>query len=84
MTNVKVTTTIEVELDPKLVAAWFWGLDDETQAQFFIELQAISAADAPNPSMQWLYMIGHLNTCSCSNSATRDMIKEWAEYIKDP
>jgi hypothetical protein len=70
---------------PQLPAhKWFWGLSDEDQAQFLIEIERISRADVgSSANTQWYYMIGHLKTCECSNENARQMVKDWAGFLKD-
>lgn len=88
--NIKSEQVVEVELDAKSAAAWFWSVSDEDQADFFVEVERISRehcerlGGGATPYGQWLYMIGHLNTCKCSNPETREMIREWGEMIKEP
>lgn len=83
MTRTSITVTTEVELDVLTAAKWFWGLSDEDQAQFLIEVERVSRDDVGNASSQWSYMIGHLKTCTCSNDQTREMVRDWAGYLTD-
>jgi hypothetical protein len=83
MTLTTVTLTTEIELDVSVAAKWFCGLDDEQQAQFLIEVEKVSRESmAGKAGVQWLYMMGHLIDCKCSNDQTRDMIREWASYLE--
>ena len=83
MTTISVTVTTEIPLDVETAAKWFWGLSDEDQAQFLIEVDRISRADVGyGASTQWSYMIGHLQTCECSNDDARQMVRDWASYLE--
>lgn len=87
--TIKSEQVVEVELDAEAAAQWFWAASDEAQADFFVAVERISREDCARlgknfgPSMQWLYMIGHLNTCQCSNPETREMIRQWASMIEE-
>lgn len=84
MTRTAITVTTEIELDTVTAAKWFWGLSDEDQAQFLIEIEKISReTTGGRAGMQWCYMMGHLQTCECSNQQTRDMVEEWASYLRE-
>jgi len=75
--KVKIVRTDEVEIDLVTCAKWFAGLDDEKQAQFFIEV-AKEAMTWPSGSVslwqQFERMGDHLRTCYCSNDLARDVI----------
>lgn len=81
MTRTSITITTEVDLDVQTAAKWFWGLSDEDQAQFLIEVERVSREDVGNASSQWCYMIGHLKTCECSNEPARQMVRDWADFL---
>lgn len=76
--KVEITKTIEIEIDIALMAEWFAGLDDERQADFFIEVSRIAKAWPGYQGNQW-YLVGrHLKTCECSTFEARDMIEHIA------
>ena len=79
--RVQVQYTTEIELDVETAAKWFTGLSDEQQADFFIGVQRESLKWDGRPETQWYYMSRHLAECGCSNAATRDMIRYWAETV---
>jgi hypothetical protein len=69
---------VEVPVDPKGLAEMFCGMDDEKQAQFFIEAAAIASKWEHGSGMQW-YLVGrHLKNCGCSTIEARDMVQEIA------
>lgn len=86
MTRTILTVTKEVDLDVRTAAMWFWGLSDEDQAQFLIEVEKISREDLRGSSAdtQWYYMCGHLKSCECSNDETREMVRSWGAYVTEP
>lgn len=87
--TIKSEQVVEVELDAEAAAQWFWSVSDEVQADFFVAVERISReacarrSDGATAHMQWVYMVGHLNTCKCSNPETREMIRDWGEMIRD-
>jgi len=79
---VKLTIEIDRKFTPREIAAAFCDLDDEGQAQFFIECASIASEwNIPGrlgADWQW-YVVGrHLATCECSNDDARDMVREIA------
>ena len=48
------------------VAAWFCGLDDELQADFFVQVARLAEHWPERQRQQWLQVGGHLATCECS------------------
>jgi hypothetical protein len=77
--------TVERRLTPVEIAEAFCELDDEQQAQFFIEAARIAEGWPANPRvMQW-YSIGrHLATCSCSTWEAREMVRVIGEAATSP
>ncbi len=70
----------EVVLTPLTLAEAFCGMNDEDQAQFFIECTAIMGRwGSAARSNQAYYIGGHLRTCTCSNDDTRNLVKEIAD-----
>ena len=74
--------------DPRELAASFCGLDDEQQAQFFIECAAIMATwrgGLFEGRMAGEYQMGlvgkHLRTCTCSNDDARELVRALAEGL---
>jgi len=83
--TIKSEQIVEVDLNAEAAAEWFWSVSDEVQADFFVAVERISRESVGShaASSQWSYMTGHLNTCKCSNPATREMIRGWGESMKD-
>ena len=80
----KFTTDINIDLTPVVLAEAFCELDDEKQAQFFIECARIVQTWEPAAKcMQWYYVGRHLKTCACSTYEARDMVKEIASALED-
>ncbi len=77
--------TVRVELDihptPAQLAAAFCELDDEGQAQFFIETAAIAKtwpSRHGGATYQWHLVGRHLATCACSTFEAREMVRDIA------
>ena len=76
----------DIRLTPAEIAEAFCDLDDEGQAQVFIDVARL-AQEWPKTnggaSFQW-YLVGkHLKTCGCSTLEAQDMVVEIAEAIRD-
>lgn len=72
--------TVNVELTPLNLAEAFTEMNDEEQAQFFIEVTAIMGRwGSSRRSQQAYYIGGHLRTCTCSNDAARMLVREIAD-----
>lgn len=77
---------LEMDWQPSVeqLAEAFCELDDERQAQFFIECARIASAwptKHGGASYQW-YLVGkHLRTCTCSTEEARTMITDMAGGI---
>lgn len=73
---------VEVRLTPAQLAQAFWALDDERQAQFFIDAARIAheicAKTGGNPGFQWFSIGGHLRNCPCSTYEARQMVEDIA------
>ena len=74
--------TLDRKLTPAEIAEAFCELDDERQAQVFIEIAALAQTWGTSPSMQWSYIGKHLRDCACSTWEARDMVKEIAEVLE--
>lgn len=70
---------VSIRLTPKQVAEAFCDLDDEAQAQVFIEVAAIAATWTSCTFPQWLAVGKHLRTCECSTQEARDLVADIAE-----
>ena len=76
---------VDVKLTPLQLAEAFCEMDDEAQAQFFIEAAAIAQTwNGAGRSMQWFSVGRHLKTCACSTFEARVMVKEIADAIEEP
>ncbi len=83
--TVQKTVTVEVEITPAELAEFFCALDDEQQAQFFVECDRIARSwvgTTAGHGHQWWLVGRHLATCTCSNDDARDMIRELAAGIR--
>jgi hypothetical protein len=80
----EVTTTVKVAYDPKILAQVFASLDDEAQAQFFIDVAA-HARQWPKtiqaPSFQWVSVSRHLAECTCSNDDARELVRLLGSHL---
>ena len=79
--HVSTHTTTDVAMDVELVAKWFCGLNDEQQAQFFIEV-ARTGLTWTDPGHQWWGLGRHLKKCGCSTDEARTMLCDIAAAIK--
>jgi hypothetical protein len=78
------TTTVDIPMTPATLAAAFCEMDDEQQAQFFIEAARIAQTwPSEAKAMQWFYVGRHLKTCACSTWEARDMVREIAGALED-
>lgn len=76
---------VEIAVTPRMLAEAFCDMNDEEQAQVFIEIAAIATATWPGGiyGMQ-LYLVGrHLRDCSCSTIEARDIIGEIASGLSE-
>lgn len=88
--SVSKTVTIEkkfvVSLTVKELATAFAGLDDEQQAQFFIDVASEAAEWKDEPGAmtfdQWYGVGRHLRTCECSTDAARDLVMRLADGVR--
>ncbi len=71
--------SVDLKLTPEQLAEAFCDLNDEQQAQFFIEAARIGETwptKHGGASVQW-YKIGkHLQTCECSTDDARSMVRD--------
>lgn len=63
---------------PAELAAAFCEMDDERQAQFFIDVARIATLWDGDPGIQWMRVGRHLRDCACSTDNARDMVREIA------
>lgn len=75
---------VRVSLTPRQVAEAFCEMDDEKQAQFFIEAAAIAATWTGSDFPQWLFVGRHLRDCDCSNDDARALVQDIADGMKQP
>lgn len=76
------TTTTRTTITPLLVAEMIAALDDEQQAQVFIELAQIAATWTHRTCMQWFSVGRHLRNCACSTEEARDLVRDIASGIE--
>lgn len=72
---------IDIKLSPLQLAQAFADMDDELQAQFFIEAARIMDAwDGPASRIMQSHSIGrHLRDCACSTYEARALVQDIAE-----
>lgn len=75
---------VEVSLTPRQVAEAFCDLDDEQQAQVFIEVALLASRWEASAFVgsQWFAVGRHLRDCSCSSDAARNVVSEMAAGLK--
>ncbi len=74
---------VEWKPTPAELAAAFCEMDDDAQAQFFIECARIAEGWPASASMQWYRVGEHLRTCACSTPEARHMVQEIAEATEE-
>lgn len=80
--KIQVVSTQTLELDLDMLAKAFAGLDDDSQAQFFVKVAKIAADTYENPQEnQWWYVGRHLRECACSTEEGREMVRNIAAAI---
>lgn len=76
---------IKLNLTPAQIAEAFAELDDEKQAQVFIEVARIAATWEGTTFDQWFAVGKHLRDCECSSDEARDLVRRIAEgSLADP
>jgi hypothetical protein len=74
---------IDVELTPAQVAEAFCSLNDERQAEFFIECARIASTWGDPAFSQWRAVGRHLRDCTCSNDAARELVLDIASPLTE-
>ena len=75
--------SVDVKLSVVELATAFCELDDEQQAQFFIESARIAESwDGAGRVMQWHSVGRHLATCVCSTYEAREMVRSIADSVE--
>lgn len=73
---------IELKLSPSDIAGAFAEMADEDQAQFFIEVSSqMESWGHDKKQIQLLNIADHLRKCSCSNTDTRDMLRDFVSWL---
>lgn len=65
--------TAEVELTPKILAAAFWNMGSEEQAEFFEELGKEIAGGTYHSQRQWFYLEEELRKSTLAKDTFMDM-----------
>ena len=83
--TITIPKTMRCDLSVKDIAEVFCQMDDDAQAQFFVEAAKIMSAwpGVIARSMQAQYIGAHLRDCECSTYEARDLI-ESIHYAKPP
>lgn len=72
----KFPITFDVEITPEMAAQAFADMNDDEQAQFFVNAARIAAETYEgSPQSQWIRIGDHLATCKCSSDAGRELIR---------
>jgi hypothetical protein len=81
---VKLQLTATVDLSVVVLAEAFAQLDDEAQAQFFIEVARLAESwrTPLGPGYQWYSVGKHLRDCSCATEEARDLVREIASGLE--
>ena len=79
---IKVDVPAVIEVNPRLLAEIFCDMDDESQAQFFIEVAAIARTWKNTNVAQWFQVGAHLRKCECSTDDARDLILDIARGVR--
>lgn len=75
---------VDINLTPAMLAEAFCDMNDEEQAQVFIEIARIASATWQPGGVygMQLYSVGrHLRDCTCSSEEARAVIREIASGI---
>ena len=70
-----------VQLTPAEVAKAFLELNDDDEAQVFIEIARLTKDWPMRGAMQWRAIGQHLRDCACSNDLARDVVQGIADGI---
>jgi hypothetical protein len=74
-----VKLTLDFKPTPAQIAEAFCEMNDEQQAQFFIEVARIGASwETPGNVMQWFSVGRHLRDCACSTDQARELVRDIA------
>ena len=70
--------TVDMTLTPRQLAEVWCEMNDEDQAQFFIEAAAIIRTwpDIMGRQLQAMEVGKHLAECSCSNDDARELVRD--------
>jgi aminoglycoside phosphotransferase (APT) family kinase protein len=79
----KLTKTLEIELSVDEIAFAFCELDDDAQAQFFVNVARIMRTWKSQAGWDWqAWKIGrHLRTCSCVTDDAREVVRAIANGL---
>lgn len=76
--------TVDIKLTPRELAQAFCDMDDEAQAQFFIDAADIASGwKGALADWQWHTVGKHLLRCECSTDLAREMVTSIAEAITE-
>jgi hypothetical protein len=79
--KVEMQSTVDVDL--LLLARVFASMNDDEQAQFFVEVAKIMATWTPGAAEMQIHYIGsHLRNCKCSTEEARELIRGIAYAIE--
>jgi hypothetical protein len=73
---------VNLKLTPSQLAEAFCEMNDEQQAQLFIEAARIAASWGPATIPQWLAVGRHLGSCECATDDARELVSDIADGIR--
>jgi hypothetical protein len=77
-----VTIVTPIAVTPERVAEMFASLDDDGQAQVFVEVAKIAALWTDTNMDQWSAVGAHLRDCECSTDGAREIVERIAFGIR--
>ena len=73
---------VDLTLSVEQLAQAFCELDDERQAQFFVEVGKIAETWDGSTFPQWLLVGRHLKECECSTDKAREIVLDIADGVR--
>lgn len=66
----------DLKLTPRQLAELFCDMDDDAQAQFFVECAAVMEEWPAHARLMQLHLVGeHLRDCKCSTDEGRELVR---------
>lgn len=83
VTETPAGSRLEFTLSVKDLAAAWWSISDQLQADFFVEVARLAARDDPRAMQPW-YIGRHLRDCPCATEEARHFLREIVSAIDAP